>query len=764
MVQPPQNRFLVESLVGAANGVASLGADSKIPVGQVPDLSGSYAPSVGNGIFPSNRYPNVQAALDACAAAGGGTVMLPAGPTYVPTGGLHLPSRVTLAGPEVRHTSNQFLQVDGGGYYRPQGVNPATGIASYAGAYLVPTAGSTGPMVWAGPYDMGYSVRHLLICGVDVYGQNIAAPAIPAWTNSFTWKETAGSTVNGSTTVTMSVVQPVVQMVGQVISGAGIPAGATVTAVLSTAAKTVTISAAATATVSGTAVFSVAGALAAPPVPIDGRQAISFSNGTATDSRARGILNNIMTWGCGSGGPGSMVNNRTWNETNGSTVNGSRYVTLSSTTTSPLMVGATITGPGIPAGAVVVSLEPTMNQVYLSVNATATAAGVALTIGGAAYTSKLQSVYSGNPAIYLGGRESVVRGLWVCMGGGDGLVVDAQDGQMDLDNIIGYNSGWGFRLTINSGPYRGVGALDSFINGIYSPAGNAYIEGGGHMLLKLQCDVAGRQNILFGRCINSAIYFIATSNAGLRYSIDGARYSSVTYGAPAASVSNPAWNNGGNSGVVIFGGNTTSQYGFENHHWETSEASKSIPTVIGIQTSGTLWNDGVPSLSAFAQAKAFGTDMRFLASNLPDRFAYPNMGIAPSVVVGVNQDTLDIVKGDGSVAAGYGPRGALFQLVQAQSFAGGALTLDAALGNHQSVTLTGNVSSMTVTNPKLGQIMTVEFLQDATGSRTVSWPANYKFAGGAAPVLSTAANWSDSLTARYDGTNWREVSRAIGIR
>jgi hypothetical protein len=71
---------------------------------------------------------------------------------------------------------------------------------------------------------------------------------------------------------------------------------------------------------------------------------------------------------------------------------------------------------------------------------------------------------------------------------------------------------------------------------------------------------------------------------------------------------------------------------------------------------------------------------------------------------------------------------------------------------------------MTVTNPKLGQIMTVEFLQDATGSRTVSWPANYKFAGGAAPVLSTAANWSDSLTARYDGTNWREVSRAIGIR
>ncbi|QKY78984.1 hypothetical protein Jinkies_36 [Arthrobacter phage Jinkies] len=756
MVAPANKRILLESDKAAPGGLATLDGASRMPEAQLPAAS--------NGVFTAAKYASVQAALDACAAAGGGTVMLPAGPTYVPTGGLHLPSRVTLAGPAVRHTSNQFLQTDANGYYRPQGIDPGTGLTSYGCAYLVPAAGSTGPMIWTSPYDMGYAVKDLLICGVDVYGQNITPAAIPTWTNSFTWNETAGSITSGSTTVTMSVVQPVAQMAGMAITGAGIPAGSTVVSVLNTAAKTVTISAAATATVTGTAVFAVASGLAAPPVPVSGRQAISFSNGTTTDSRARGSIQNLMTWGCGSGGPGAMVNNRTWNETAGSTINASRYVTLYSQTTHPTMVGAPISGPGIPAGALVIGLDPATNRVYLSANATATASGVALTIGGAAYTSKLQSVYSGTPAIYIGSRESIVRGVWLCMGGGDGLVIDAQDGQMDLDNIIGYNSGWGLRMTINSGPYRAVGALDSFVNGIHAPAGNAYIEGNGHALLKLQCDVAGRQNVLFGRCTNSAIYFLVTSNAGLRYSVDGARFSSVTYAAPAASVSNPSWNTGSNTGVVVFGGNTKSEYGFENYHWEGAEAVTSTPTVIGVQTSGTLWNAGAPSNSAFAQAKAFSTNFRFIGSNMPDRFASPALGVAPSTVIGVNQDTLDILKGDGSTAMGIGPRGAFFQLVQAQSYAGGAFTLDAALGNHQTVTLTGNVSSMTVTNPKLGQVMTVEFIQDATGSRTVAWPANFKFAGGAAPAMSTAANWSDSVTFRYDGTNWRETSRALGIR
>ena len=43
--------------------------------------------------------------------------------------------------------------------------------------------------------------------------------------------------------------------------------------------------------------------------------------------------------------------------------------------------------------------------------------------------------------------------------------------------------------------------------------------------------------------------------------------------------------------------------------------------------------------------------------------------------------------------------------------------------------------------------------QDATGSRTLAYGSKYKFAGGVAGVLSTAANATDLLSCYYDSTN-----------
>lgn len=79
----------------------------------------------------------------------------------------------------------------------------------------------------------------------------------------------------------------------------------------------------------------------------------------------------------------------------------------------------------------------------------------------------------------------------------------------------------------------------------------------------------------------------------------------------------------------------------------------------------------------------------------------------------------------------------------------GALTLDLANGNAFEVTLTENVSTLTLSNPpasgKAGSFMLV-LKQDATGSRTFAFPAACKFAGGTAPTLSSAANAIDILT------------------
>jgi hypothetical protein len=108
--------------------------------------------------------------------------------------------------------------------------------------------------------------------------------------------------------------------------------------------------------------------------------------------------------------------------------------------------------------------------------------------------------------------------------------------------------------------------------------------------------------------------------------------------------------------------------------------------------------------------------------------------------------------------------GALSLGVKAQTLAvAGAVTIDASLGNAQIITLGANASSSSIISPGIGQNLTIEWLQDGTGSRTYAWPANCKFAGGAAPAASVTANYKDSVTFRYDGTNWTEISRAVGI-
>ena len=66
-------------------------------------------------------------------------------------------------------------------------------------------------------------------------------------------------------------------------------------------------------------------------------------------------------------------------------------------------------------------------------------------------------------------------------------------------------------------------------------------------------------------------------------------------------------------------------------------------------------------------------------------------------------------------------------------------------------------------HPAPGAEITVSWVQDATGGRTYVWPANCKFAGGAAPAPSTTANYKDTVKFFYDGTNWCETSRAVGV-
>jgi len=45
-------------------------------------------------------------------------------------------------------------------------------------------------------------------------------------------------------------------------------------------------------------------------------------------------------------------------------------------------------------------------------------------------------------------------------------------------------------------------------------------------------------------------------------------------------------------------------------------------------------------------------------------------------------------------------------------------------------------------------------IQDATGGRTVTWPATVKWSGGAQPTWVTTANAINIANFYYDGTNY----------
>lgn len=73
------------------------------------------------------------------------------------------------------------------------------------------------------------------------------------------------------------------------------------------------------------------------------------------------------------------------------------------------------------------------------------------------------------------------------------------------------------------------------------------------------------------------------------------------------------------------------------------------------------------------------------------------------------------------------------------------ITVDGSTFINAVVTLGGNRTLGTWSNPKVGQSGYIRVVQDGTGSRTLAFHADYEFAGGTAIVLSTTAAAQDML-------------------
>ncbi|WP_018125858.1 hypothetical protein [Desulfovibrio oxyclinae] len=73
----------------------------------------------------------------------------------------------------------------------------------------------------------------------------------------------------------------------------------------------------------------------------------------------------------------------------------------------------------------------------------------------------------------------------------------------------------------------------------------------------------------------------------------------------------------------------------------------------------------------------------------------------------------------------------------------GVVTWDMAAAPRAMLTLTSNVTAISITNPGPGELT---LAQDATGDRSVAWPASIRWPGGAAPAVTDEPGAEDVVT------------------
>jgi hypothetical protein len=94
---------------------------------------------------------------------------------------------------------------------------------------------------------------------------------------------------------------------------------------------------------------------------------------------------------------------------------------------------------------------------------------------------------------------------------------------------------------------------------------------------------------------------------------------------------------------------------------------------------------------------------------------------------------------------------------------GATITWDVGSSPVAKVTLGGNRTLSAPTNSASGQFISLTVIQDATGSRLLTWNSAYEFTADTAPTLTTTASKADVFVFKYNGTVWLEVGRNLNL-
>lgn len=187
------------------------------------------------------------------------------------------------------------------------------------------------------------------------------------------------------------------------------------------------------------------------------------------------------------------------------------------------------------------------------------------------------------------------------------------------------------------------------------------------------------------------------------------------------------------------------------YSWSGTTITFSTAPPTGTNNIEIVWNAplaiGTPSDGTVTTAKI--VDANVTAAKLAAGAAVSNIGFTPA------NDTLVMHLAGAETATGA-KRGAITALTD-----GATITPDFAVANNFSVTLGGNRTLANPTNQTAGQSGIIVVTQDGTGSRTLAYGSNWKFANGAAPTLTTTANAVDVI-AYYVESATRITARVIG--
>ncbi|MFL5786731.1 MAG: hypothetical protein ACJ748_01650 [Flavisolibacter sp.] len=171
--------------------------------------------------------------------------------------------------------------------------------------------------------------------------------------------------------------------------------------------------------------------------------------------------------------------------------------------------------------------------------------------------------------------------------------------------------------------------------------------------------------------------------------------------------------------------------------------SSQLGTVTGY-TLGTLGfnSTGTQTLNT---GQSFGASFVFddqTAANNPNaiQLVYSASGSTITVPVKFEKDGTTVLQ-------------KLTQTQPTATTAAATTTIDLSTGNIFQINLAASITTLTLNNATPGKYY-FQFTQDATGSRTVSWPASFKWPGGTAPTLTTTPNKTDYIECLYNGTNF----------